>query len=278
MSENRPAPRDMGPPPQVQRDPASTFAKILFDPRNKAQLMAALPKHMTADRMTRLALTEFRKNPELQNCDPLSVFAALIQCSQLGLEPGTGLGECYLIPYRNNKTGRVDCQMIPGYRGLIKLVLQTGKVTKLVARAVHEGDDFDYAFGLQERLDHVPSQGRRGPLTHVYAVATLADGEHHFEVMTKAEVDAVAARSRNANPVWKTDFEEMAKKTVIRRIFKVLPQSPELQAAMTLETKGHGETLDLSAMLETPETHQALPPGDAAEPPAHVTGHVTGQS
>jgi recombination protein RecT len=266
----------MGPPPaQTQRDPARVFAQILFDPRNKAQLMAALPKHMSAERMTRLALTEFRKNPELSRCDPLSVFAALIQCSQLGLEPGTGLGECYLIPYRNNKSGTYECQMIPGYRGLIKLVLQTGKVTKLVARAVHEGDDFDYAFGLQERLDHVPSQGGRGQLTHVYAVATLEGGEHHFEVMTRAEVEGVAARSRSGNPVWKSDFEEMAKKTVIRRIFKVLPQSPELQAAMTLETKGHGESLDLSAMLESPDPHAAaLPLGDAAEPPPVPTAQT----
>lgn len=259
MTENRPAQRDMGPPP-TQRGPADTFARILFNPKTMAHVAAALPTHMSAKRMAELMFTEFRKTPELQRCDPYSVIGALIQCSQLGLEPGNAKGHVYLIPY-----GR-ECQVIIGYQGMIELIFRTGKVKKLVSRVVHEGDDFDYEFGLNERCDHAPSPAP-GPLTHAYAVATLEDGTQHFDVMTRAEIEAIRDRKKGwERGPWKTDFDEMAKKTVVRRIAKHLPMSAELQAATKLEKGGPEAAIDVAAILAG-DDHHALPPGDAAEPP-----------
>lgn len=201
----------------------------------KGEIARCLPKHLTPERMTRIALTELRKTPKLQECDPLSFIAAIMQASQLGLEPGI-LGSCYLIPFYNNKMGKHECTFMPGYRGFIDLARRSGQIVSLVARAVYENDEFDYEFGIKENIVHRPSMTNKGPLIAVYAVALLKDGGHQFDVMSKEEIDAIRTSSKSKdNGPWVTHFEEMAKKTVLRRLFKWLPCSVEMQKAISLD-------------------------------------------
>jgi len=198
--------------------------------RYKDQIAMALPKHMTADRMSRIMLTEVRKVPKLLNCDPQTLFGAVIQASQLGLEPGNALGQVYLLPY--GKT----VQLIIGYKGMIDLARRSGQIISIEARSVHSNDDFSYSFGLNPDLKHTPAAGDRGELTHVYAVARLKDGGLQWDVMSKTEVEEIRKISKAANNgPWVTHFGEMAKKTVIRRLFKYLPVSVEIQTAMGLD-------------------------------------------
>lgn len=201
----------------------------------KGEISRCLPKHLTPERMTRIAVTELRKTPKLQECDPMSFIAAIMQASQLGLEPGI-LGSCYLIPFYNNKSGKYECTFMPGYRGFIDLARRSGQIVSLVARAVYENDEFEYEFGIKENIIHKPSMTNKGPLVAVYAVALLKDGGHQFDVMSKEEVNAIRNTSKSKdNGPWVTHYEEMAKKTVLRRLFKWLPCSVEMQKAVSLD-------------------------------------------
>lgn len=216
-----------------------TIAAIMCDPKIKSQIALALPKHMTADRMARIAITEIRRIPKLANCDQNSFLGAIMQCAQLGLEPGSALGHAYLLPFDNNKKRITEVQLIIGYRGMIDLARRSGQIISLTARAVYENDEFSYAYGLTPDIKHIPCDGDQGAITHVYAVANLRDGGVQFEVMSKAQVDKIRSQSKSSgNGPWVTHYEEMAKKTAIRRLFKYLPVSIELQQAVMLDEKG----------------------------------------
>lgn len=199
------------------------------------RMAAVMPKHMSADRMYQLALSAYNQTPELKQCSPQSVLGCLMKCSALGLEPSAvdGLGRAYILPYNNKKTGHKEAQLIIGYKGMIDLARRSGQIVDISARAVHEGDFFEYEYGVHEDIRHIPSPDYDGtqPLTHVYVVAHFKDGGHYIDVMTKKEVDAVRARSKTSKfGPWATDYEAMARKTVIRRAFPYMPVSTEIQA------------------------------------------------
>lgn len=216
------------------------------------QIVAALPKHLNADRMSRIVMTEMRKTPALLKCNPKSLFGAIIQCSQLGLEPGNALGHAYLLPFRNNKANTMDVQLIIGYRGMIDLARRSNQIESFTARAVFEGDEFKYAYGINDVLEHVPCQDHDcGEITHVYAIAKLKGGGVQWDVMTKSQVDAVreTSKSKNNGP-WVTYYEEMAKKTVVRRLFKFLPVSVEMQTAVGLDEQGEAGVQDNASIID----------------------------
>jgi recombination protein RecT len=201
------------------------------------EIARALPRHLNADRMARIALTEFRKNQRLMRCDPRSIFAAVIQAAQLGLEPGL-MGQAYLIPYGE------ECQLQIGYQGLLDLVRRSGLVRSIEAQVVYAADKFTYRAGLITTLEHEPNfDSDRGEMRLAYAVAQLKDGGSHVEVMTRRQIEAIRERSQNVQAArragkltpWDTDTEEMWRKTVLRRISKFLPKSPELAMAVALD-------------------------------------------
>lgn len=199
--------------------------------KHKGQIAAALPSHLTPDKMIRMAITAISKNPKLLECTQTSLFGSIIQLAQLGLAPDAVLGEAYLIPYGTEAT------LIVGYKGLVNLARRSGQVSRFQARPVYQGDEFEYEFGLDERLVHKPSgESSDEKLTHVYAVIEFKDGSKMFDVMTRKEVEFARDKSKGrSNPVWKSHFGEMAKKTVIRRLAKVAPLSPEFQKAVALD-------------------------------------------
>lgn len=205
----------------------------------KAEIEVAVPatvaKWLTPDRMGRIAMTEFRKNQALAKCEPRSVVGAIVQAAQIGLEPGGALGHCYLVPYGQT------CQLIIGYRGMIDLARRSGQIEQINAWAVRHGDLFEYSFGLDPDIKHVPDDsiepaGNGTDITHVYAVAKLKGGGLQFEVMTRAKVEQIRSQSKagNSGP-WKTHWEAMAKKTVVRQLFKMLPVSLDIQQAVGLD-------------------------------------------
>lgn len=210
----------------------------------KGEIARALPKHINPDRMTRIALTAFRMTPKLGECEPASIFAAVIQSSQLGLEVGL-MGEAHLVPYGNK------CQLIPGYQGLMKLARNSGLVQDIYAHEVRANDTFDVVFGLDRSLVHQPlkkfgfpaSDEERGEIVGFYAVGKFKDGTSTFVAMSRFEVEKLrdnskgyqAAKRYKKESLWDTDFLSMGLKTAIRRLCKFLPKSPELAAALALD-------------------------------------------
>ena len=217
--------------------PQTTFKDILHQEWHK--ISAVIPKQVSQERMFQLAVSAYNQTPELAKCTPVSVLSCILKCAALGVEPSAvdNLGRAYILPYNNRKTGCTEAQMILGYKGMIDLARRSGEIQDISARAVYEGDFFEYEFGLNEQLKHIPAQdNERTPnkLTHVYMVCHFKDGGHYIDVMTRSQVNAIRSRSKSGSSAyspWSTDYEAMACKTVIRRAFKFLPVSVEAQKA-----------------------------------------------
>jgi len=142
-----------------------------------------------------------------------------------------------LIPFRNRKKNRTDVQVIVGYKGLIDLARRSGQIVSIAAHEVYANDEFDYMYGLKEKLEHKPADGERGEIKYFYAVAHMKDGGHAFEVMTKAAVDLIMLKtqSKGESGPWKDHYAEMGRKTLIRRLAKYLPLSVDMARAVNLD-------------------------------------------
>lgn len=236
------------------------------------RISAVMPKHMNPDRMFQLAISCYNQTPKLNQCTPETVLSCLMKCSALGMEPSAvdGLGRAYILPFFNKKTGRMEATLILGYKGMIDLARRSGEIKDISARVVHAGDEFEYEYGLTEGLRHVPStepvDGR--PMTHVYMVAHFKDGGHYIDVMSKAEVDGIRKRSKSpSSGPWATDYEAMARKTVIRRAFPYLPVSVETEQDVAAD--------DTTPVVYDDDGIQLFP--DSVEVPASVdaeTGEI----
>lgn len=200
--------------------------------RAEKQIALALPKHITADRLIRIALTECRKVPKLLECDPHSFLGAIVQAAQMGFEPGSGLGHCYLIPFKK------EVQLVFGYKGFIDLAYRSSRVGHISVREVRQGDTFSYRYGTAEEIVHEiePDPKKRGELTHAYAIVFLQSGAKAFTVLSRAEVEEFRAFSAFPNsPAWKNHYGAMAKKTAVRQLLKYTPVSVEVQRAVALD-------------------------------------------
>ena len=192
-------------------------------------IKAALPSVMTPERFTRIVLTALSSTPQLNECSPQSFLGAMMTAAQLGLEPNTPLGQAYLIPFRNK--GKLEAQFQIGYKGLIDLAYRSGEVELVQAQCVYENDTFNYQFGLEPKLEHIPADSDRGDLVKVYALFKTKSGGFGFEVMSVDDVKKHAKKYSqsygSAYSPWAKNFEEMAKKTVLKKCLKYAPLKSE---------------------------------------------------
>lgn len=196
----------------------------------KLTLSKVLPKHVTPDRMARVAITALTRTPMLADCDQASFFRCLMDLSQWGLEPDGR--RAHLIPFRNNQKGVVECQVIIDYKGLVELCYRSGYVANIHADIVCENDDFEFDRG--EVIKHkINFRQERGAMYAAYAIVTLKDGTKKCEVLSRQEIESVRARSKaGKSGPWVTDYSEMAKKTAFRRVSKWIPLSAEIRDAV----------------------------------------------
>lgn len=187
------------------------------------EIKKALPSVITPERFTRIILSALSTNPKLAETTPQSFLGAMMTAAQLGVEPNTPLGQAYLIPYRNK--GVMECQFQLGYKGLIDLAYRSGDISIIQAQVVYSEDSFTYSFGLEPTLKHIPTASNRGEPLYVYAVFKTREGGYGFEVMSIEEIRSFAQKYSKSyeNGPWKTNFEEMAKKTVLKRLLKYAP-------------------------------------------------------
>lgn len=230
--------------------------------KSEGQIRAALPNFLTVERMTRIFLTTIQKTPKLLECDQKSLIGAFMQSAQLGLEPDGLLGQAYIIPYGNQAKFQI------GYKGLLALARRSGEITSFNAQVVYEKDKFEFEYGLNDKLKHVPCMnGDRGSLIAVYAIARFKDGGYAFDVMFKCDIDKIRksskAQSTKDSP-WNTWEEEMWRKTVAKRLMKYLPQAIEAQRASQID-----ERIDMQLDEDIIEVQsEDVKPGlKVAEPP-----------
>ena len=214
------------------------------------EIQRALPKHMDADRMARIALTAVRTTPKLLECDQMSFLAAIMQSAQLGVEPNTGLGQAYLIPYGK----QVQFQL--SYKGLIDLAVRSGQYKAIYAHEVYADDEFEFSYGLTKDLVHKPAAIPAGEPIGYYAVYHLQNGGYDFVYWTKERIDFHANKFSQAvqkgwTSPWKTNYDAMAKKTVLKEVLKYAPKSIELQKTVEADSTIKNEiSQDMSDIID----------------------------
>tara|TARA_R110002167_G_scaffold122035_7_gene300501 strand:- start:994 stop:1788 length:795 start_codon:yes stop_codon:yes gene_type:complete len=192
------------------------------------KLSVALPKHLTPERFAGVALTQINTNPGLLKCTQESLFKCLLQLGQMGLEPDGR--RAHLIPFGK------ECTLLIDYKGLVELALRNGDVARIHADVVYESEieagDFIYNRGKVER--HNKSlKPNRGAVVAAYAEVEFLNGTAKAEVMTREEVEEIRSQSKaGKSGPWVNHWNEMAKKTVFRRLAKWLPLSPEIRENM----------------------------------------------
>ena len=240
------------------------------------EIAKALPQVMTPERFTRIALSAVSNTPKLGNCTPQSFLGAMMNAAQLGLEPNTPLGQAYLIPFENRKKGVTECQFQIGYKGLIDLAYRSGEVKMIDAQTVYENDEFEYELGMDPVLKHKPARTNRGNPIYFYATFKLTNGGQGFQVMSIEDVREHAkkySKTYNNGP-WQTNFEEMAKKTVLKKLLKYAPLKTEFVKQVTSDEtiktsiSDHMEDVPNEYMDVEYEEHQNEDP---------VTGEIKGE-
>lgn len=201
----------------------------------QGEIAKALPSVLTPERFTRITLSALSTDAKLAQTTPKSFLGAMMTSAQLGMEPNTPLGQAYLIPYKNH--GVLECQFQLGYKGLIDLAYRSGQVSTIQAQTVYANDEFEYELGLEPKLRHVPAKTNRGEPVFFYAVFHTKDGGYGYEVMSIDDVRTHAKKYSKAygNGPWQTNFEEMAKKTVLKKALKYAPLKTEFVRGLSAD-------------------------------------------
>jgi len=249
-----------------------------FLERSKNSITAALPKHLTADRMLRLAVTCWSTTPKLRECTPMSILSSLIVASQVGLEVGIG-GQGYLVPYKST------CTFVPGWQGLVGLLNNTGRATAWTG-AVFEGDEFEFELGSAPRLRHIPGDnfGEPSKLTWVYACGKVNGSE--LPVIEAWPMTRVLKHRDKFNKVGPAHYshgnlEMYARKVLLLQVLKYMPRSIELNnaiAAADAAESGRTSMVQDGVVLDVDATEEPPPSTGPIDPFANANGDSTPQS
>ena len=246
--------------------------------RMEPEFQRAMPQGAEARQLVRDAQTALRQVKDLAKCEPATVLGALMTCSQLGLRPGV-LGQAYLLPFWDSKARTHKAQLVIGYKGLLSLVYRSGMVETVAARIVYENDEFLLEYGLgADTLIHRPPAGfgDRGRPVAYYAIARMKDGGYAItDPMGVEAMQKHAAKHSKAAKFgpWKDHFDQMALKTMLRKLCQTLPQSTEIAQAVMHDGAVRADTTP-AAVDQTPDyvegeviegdnlDEQAPPPAD----------------
>ena len=238
------------------QSPKKTIKDLLNSEEFKQQIANALPKHLTPERFARVALTAINRTPKLAECTQTSLFQCLLDLSAMGLEPDGR--RAHLIPFRNNRTNTTTCTLLLDYKGIVELAQRSGVISNIHADSVCENDEFEYDRGVvvKHKIDFKKD---RGEAYAYYCIVRFKDGTEKAEVMSVEDVEAIRRRSKSANDgPWVTDFSEMAKKTVFKRVSKWITLSPEIRENIE-KADAHFDFVPTKTVTATPQfTLEAL--------------------
>jgi recombination protein RecT len=242
--------------PSGESQQIKTLRDLLY--KYKDRIGAVIPaKILTVDRLLQLASAACARDQKLLACAPISILRSVMVAAQLGLDPTGVLGQGYLVPFFNKKTGRTEAQFIPGYKGLADLMRRSERVGGIEARVVYDGEPFEYEEGITKVLRHKPSlHGMPDAKNAVgaYAIIRLKeDPVPHTEWMTREQIEAIRHRSRaGESGPWVTDWGQMARKTVLRRAANYAPLSTDAQRAIAVEDRFESGDTDVGDIVDLP--------------------------
>ena len=244
----------------AKKAPSGSMSMQQYVKSMEPAIAKALPSVITPERFTRIVLSAISVNPKLADCTPQSFMGAMMTAAQLGVEPNTPLGQAYLIPYRNK--GKLECQFQLGYKGMIDMAWRSGQISAIQAHTVFEKDEFEYTYGLDPTLKHIPTKsGNKGKAVFYYAIFKTKDGGYGFEVMSREDVEKHARDYSQAYKTgfspWSKNFDEMAKKTVLKKALKYAPLKTdfirELNADETIKHYDSDEDLPILDIADETE-------------------------
>jgi recombination protein RecT len=218
--------------PQRQPKPVERFCSLID--AKQATFSAALPPHIPFERFRSVVISALSLEPGLLQADQSSLFTSCLQAASDGLLPNKR--ESALVTFRvKADTGWIaKVQYMPMYAGLLKKMRQSGLVLSFTAQCVYEHDEFDFAHGSGAFIRHKPKLvGDRGGLVCAYAFAKLKDGSELFEVMTLDQIDRRRAVSKSKSGPWVDWYDEMARKTVARKLMSFLPSNSDIDQLMS---------------------------------------------
>jgi len=216
---------------------SSTISK--YEQKNLAELLET--HNITPSQFKNIVINEVKKSEQMQQAflhNPASLFASILLCAELGLNPSADVGEFYFLPFGKKITP------ILGYKGVINLILRSGEISKIWSEIVYEDDDFEYELGLEPKLTHIPNLERDNKnIKYVYAVAKLTNGELMFKVMSKKEIMEIVQMSKYPNQLYGSNKDPqgwMYKKTVIKQLSKTLPKDYYGKRGISVDDKVEG--------------------------------------
>ena len=235
----------------VQEERAQRLASFKSQlEKQTATFQAMLPAHVPAEKFKRVVMTAMINSADLIECSAQSIFTSCARAAADGLLPDGREGA--IVKYG------AAAQWMPMVNGILKKLRNSGELLSINPYVVYAKDRFRYELGDNEKIEHVPYIGDEpGDIIAVYAIARTKDGGVYREVMTKSQVEKVRAASRAKNgPAWTQWWDQMALKTVLRRLSKRLPMSTDREE-------------DIRAMLEREddEMQDVTPPADAEPRP-----------
>jgi recombination protein RecT len=226
------------------------IAKKLDQGGTKA-MMSLMPSHVNKDALIRTAL-QLASKQEFEGCNPVTFLTSYASAAQLGLQPNTALGHCYLLPFMNK--GKKEVQLMLGYKGMIDIARRSDQIDSINSFVVYNDDEFNITLGLEPSINHVPNldaDRSDNNIKLVYAIAKLKGGGSQFEYLTLNDIAKARKSSQSANAKeqwqrekspWNSHFAEMCRKSAIRKLFKYLPVSLEMANLMARDEKA--DTLD----------------------------------
>ena len=209
---------------EITKKQEPTLLSMISSPKMKEQWELVMTKYLTPERLSRIAISQLKRTPKLAECNATSVLNALMTCAELEMEPDGR--RIHLIPYKN------QCQLIVDYKGLIELARRSGEISNIYADIICDNDEFEWNLGQVEK-HKIDIRTDRGKVIGAYARMLFKDGTVQCELMSKADIDAIKGRSKASSfGPWISDYNEMAKKTVLRRLLKTAPMGSKESIAL----------------------------------------------
>jgi recombination protein RecT len=228
----------------MSKELISSFTTTIekYEQKNLVELLEG--SSMTASKFKQIVISELKRSPKLQEVflkNPASLFASILHCAEIGLNPSQMIGEFYFIPFKDTITA------VLGYKGLLTLLMRSDKVKKIWCEIVYEGDDFEYELGLEPKLVHAPNHSsirKSSTVKYIYACAKIND-EVIFKVMAKQEIQQIANMAKYKNDLYFNDAKDpeqwMAKKTVLKQLAKLMPRDDDrLKKAVSMDDNIEG--------------------------------------